>query len=557
MKTVDQLKLVYAKSPALVKRWMGVNILSAFALAVSEYVTAISIQMLLVGLGLLAATSLPKFFHDVPMGLGLALSALVLTAFLRATFQTLNYQSSYEVRETFVKHLRTLFFKDIFYSKNRRSKSLQSLQHHIGEIFPKASNWLFFWIAMFVALVQAAGIALFLMWISVPMTLVSLGLIGVLGVAILSINRWIKEVGQEAPRSYNRLLGTATRAIRGLIHIKLSRREEQELLELERDNHSYYRTNSKALLGSHVSGGLPVAFGGLLLAAIIAVGRGPLAMDAAQILAFVYLFVRFSQQVSQVMLAFGQIATFSPQADLCLQFLSEQEAPPPPRASGGTMLSAAPLVSVRHVSFQHSASEAPILNDLSFEAGAGQMTLLSGRSGSGKTTLSHLVLGFYDPSQGEVLIGGLRPDRFLEKHFSEVAYVEAQAFLFRGSLRDNLCWGLEKPASDAEIREVLARVDLANLSLDIAIEETGQPLSTGQQQRLSIARALLRRPRFLVVDEPTAHLDDRTETLICSVLAGLKGSTTLLAISHQPRLKEIADQVIELSLAKSSAKEPS
>jgi ABC-type bacteriocin/lantibiotic exporter with double-glycine peptidase domain len=257
------------------------------------------------------------------------------------------------------------------------------------------------------------------------------------------------------------------------------------------------------------------------------------------------------------MLAFGQIATFSPQADLCLQFLSEQEAPPPPRASGGKPLTSAPQISVQRVSFQHSAAEAPILDALSFEAAAGQMTLLSGRSGSGKTTLSHLVLGLYDPSEGEVLIGGLRPEGFLEKHFSEVAYVEAQAFLFRGSLRDNLCWGLEKPASDSEIREVLARVDLAGLALDLAIEENGQPLSTGQQQRLSIARALLRRPRFLVVDEPTAHLDDRTEILICSVLANLKGSTTLLAISHQPRLKEIADQVIELSSKTSSAKEPS
>lgn len=546
MTTLQKLRLTLTQSPLVVKRWIAINIFSAFALAVSEYVTALALQMLLVGLGLLATSNLPRFFDGIPVGLNEALVALVLTAFMRAVFVTLNYQSNYEVRETFVMHLRSLFFRDIFYSKNRRSKSLQSLQHHIGEIFPKASNWLYFWIAMFVALVQATGIALFLMWISVPMTVVALGLIGVLGLAVLSINRWIKEVGQEAPRSYNRLLGTATRAIRGLAHVKLSRREDEEIAELERDNFSYYKMASKALLGSHVSGGIPIAFGGILLAAIIAVAHGPLAMDAAAILSFVYLFVRFSQQISQVVTSFGQVATFSPQADLCVEFLRTQDATNPRRLSQALPLSAAPVLRVENLSFRHEATEKPIIDALSFEAASGQLTLLSGRSGSGKTTLSHLMLGLYIPSGGRVLIAGLAPEEFIERHFSQVAYVEANTFLFRGTVRENLVWGLEKTPSNEEVLDVLKQVDLAKISLETFIEENGQPLSTGQQQRLSLARALLRRPRLLVVDEPTSHLDDATEMLICEVLKNLKGETTILAISHQPRLKDIADRLIEL-----------
>jgi ABC-type multidrug transport system fused ATPase/permease subunit len=546
MNPLQKLGKTLSYSPPVSKRWIGINIFSALALAVSEYATAISIQLLFAGIGFMKVAELPVWLQRFNGALSFALVAIVAMSFARAIFLTLNYQSNYEVRETFVKHLRRIFFENIFYAKDRRSKSLQSLQLHIGEIFPKAANYVYFWIAALVALVQVAGIAGFLLWISAPMTLVSLAIIGVLGLGVLSLNRWIKEVGQEAPRAYSRLLGTSGRAIRGLVHIKLSRREEKELEELEKDNYIYYKMASKALLGSHIAGGVPIALGGSLLAVIIWVGYTILKMEPGPLISFVYLFVRFSQQISGLVTNMGQVATFEPQADLCLDFLDHQKIHTPPRHDAVAPLAAAPALRLDRISFRHEASEKPIIDSLSFEAPAGDFVLLSGRSGSGKTTLSHLILGLYVPSSGDVTLGGLRPDRFIERHYAEIAYVEANTFLFRGTLRDNLTWGLERAASDGEIFDVLKKVDMPQISLDTMIEESGQPLSSGQQQRLSIARALLRRPRLLVVDEPTSHLDDKTEILICEILRSLKGKTTILGISHQPRLKEIADHVIEL-----------
>ena len=546
MDLFSKVRFVVSSSPPVVRRWIALNIFSALALAVFEYMAALSIQLLLVGLGLLEPKDLPKWLPEIPLGLSTALFALVATALIRATFQTVNLQSNYEVRETFMRHLRNLFFKDVFYSKERRSKSIHSMQQYFGEIFPKAANWLFFWIAMCVSLVQATGIALFLLGISVPMTLVSVGLVGVLGIAIMLINKRIKTIGQEAPRAYERLVAISTRAIRGLIHIKLARRQEPELASLGKINDAYYRVNSQALLAAHISGGLPLALGGFLLAGIIAIGSGPLALEASATLAFVYLFVRFSQQMSQVALSWGQVSTYAPQAEICIDFLKTLPQTSSLPAHDTAPLANAPHIVVENISFRHDTAKNPILSHLSFEAQPSKITVLKGRSGSGKTTLSHLILGLYDPSEGRIVIDGLKPSVFIERHASEIAYVEALPFLFNGSLRDNMIWGLEKAPTDQRIEEVLTQVALGDFSLSLHIEENGQPLSTGQQQRLSIARALLRQPRLLIVDEPTSHLDTHTEALICDLLESLKKTVSILAISHQKKLNEIADQVIDL-----------
>jgi len=206
-------------------------------------------------------------------------------------------------------------------------------------------------------------------------------------------------------------------------------------------------------------------------------------------------------------------------------------------------------LSFRDISFAYS-EDRPILSDVSFEAVAGGMTAIVGPSGGGKTTLFSLLERFYEPGSGSITYGGTSiQDMTLKEWRGKLAYVSQESPMMAGSIRYNLTYGLDE-CTEEEIRSAIAGANLLDFistlpeGLDTEVGERGVKLSGGQRQRLAIARAFLRNPEILLLDEATAHLDSESEGLVQEALQALMASRTTLVIAHRLSTIAGADRII-------------
>jgi len=201
-------------------------------------------------------------------------------------------------------------------------------------------------------------------------------------------------------------------------------------------------------------------------------------------------------------------------------------------------------------------SEKNALDDISFEIKAGQMVGLSGPSGAGKTTIINLLGRFYDVTEGSISIDGhdVR-DVKMESLRNQISVVLQEPFLFQGSVAENISYS--KP--DASRSEIIAAAKAANAhdfimdfpdGYDTIVGERGARLSGGEKQRISIARAILKNPRILILDEATSSVDTETESLIQAAIDRLVKGRTTFAIAHRLSTLRKADKLIILDKGK-------
>ncbi|GAE35185.1 ABC transporter ATP-binding protein [Halalkalibacter akibai] len=204
-------------------------------------------------------------------------------------------------------------------------------------------------------------------------------------------------------------------------------------------------------------------------------------------------------------------------------------------------------LTVKDVSFSYSEQE-PVLKDISFVANPGEMIAFAGPSGGGKTTMFALLERFYEPTHGEILIGQTPiKELSLESWRNQIGYVSQENAMMAGTIRENLCYGLEDAdqIADAKLWEV-AKMAYADEfirqfpdKLETKVGERGVKLSGGQRQRIAIARAFLRDPKLLMMDEATASLDSQSELVVQQALTRLMEGRTTFVIAH--RLSTIVD----------------
>ncbi len=224
----------------------------------------------------------------------------------------------------------------------------------------------------------------------------------------------------------------------------------------------------------------------------------------------------------------------------------ENGAAPAPQAAPGT-----PAVTFKDVSFTYPGAGAPSLRQISFSAQPGQTIGIIGGTGSGKSTLAHLLCRFYDVSSGYVLLWGEDIRRYDQAALRrQIAVVPQQAVLFSGTIRDNLRWGDQDAADEAlwqalTVAQARQTVEDKPGGLDFVLEQGGRNLSGGQKQRLTIARALVRQPKLLVLDDSTSALDYATDAALRQALHQLR-DTTVFVISQRIASVRQADQILVL-----------
>lgn len=209
-----------------------------------------------------------------------------------------------------------------------------------------------------------------------------------------------------------------------------------------------------------------------------------------------------------------------------------------------------PYLEFKNVSFAYGNSEVPAISEISFSADQGQTIGVIGGTGSGKSSFVNLLPRLYDCNEGSICIGGVNlKDQPLHLARNRVGIVPQKAFLFKGTLRSNLLMGNpgatdEEMFQALEIAQAKEFVDSKQMGLDLPVEQEGRNFSGGQKQRLTIARALVRKPEILILDDSASALDFATDANLRKAIKESTASTTVFLVSQRVSTVRDADQIL-------------
>lgn len=210
------------------------------------------------------------------------------------------------------------------------------------------------------------------------------------------------------------------------------------------------------------------------------------------------------------------------------------------------------MVVFSHVGLTYENAGAESLTDISFTARKGETIGVIGGTGSGKTSLVHLIPGFYPHTSGSIRIDGKEITSYsTEELRDKVGIVMQKAVLFSGTIRENLCWG-KKDAADEELMEALQTAQALEVvekkegRLSAQVAQGGKNFSGGQKQRLTIARALVRKPEILILDDSASALDYATDAALRRAIAGMKEQPTVFIVSQRASSIQYADKILVL-----------
>lgn len=311
--------------------------------------------------------------------------------------------------------------------------------------------------------------------------------------------------------------------------------------------YGFFQGNANARFVQELAGA--AAVGGFLWAGSVLAH-----LPTAQLLLLVLVFYRLLPLTQEVQQSTQQVLNMLPSLTSVLDLCRRCEE----HAETGLGDETAPFRVVREIDlkdvwYAHAgAPERDILRGVDLTLPAGGLTVLYGPSGIGKSTVLDLLVGLMEPRRGTVLVDGRpRSEIPLSAWRRGIAYVPQESFLFHDTIRANLLWARPE-AGEAELREALhlAAADFVHAlprGLETVVGDRGLRLSGGERQRLALARALLRQPGLLILDEATAALDAENERLVIDAIHGLRGRMIVVAVTHRPNAFRQADQVVTLA----------
>lgn len=489
----------------------------------------------------------------IPVSLASVLVVYVVVVVVQSAIGRAEAVASVRVRESVAARMRQLLYRAI--TRMRWRSFIERHSSHYVHTLTSQLERAQLVISQSMTLVSQSLVAL--VYVAIALRLApGLSVLALAGGALLLV---LTQKHARALQASGAELNVATQRLQTAVIEHLSNMKVAKSFAAERQHINHFEATSGAVVSSWAATG--AAFAGsrrmfsvgaaVMLAAVVYAGVTAFGLDAAAILLLLYVFGRLVPRVGVLQQLLHQIAHALPALNATVSELAAyEEAAEPESDPAGGVFSLDDALRFEQVSFSYVEGQ-PILHHLSFAIPAGQVTVIVGPSGAGKTTVADLILGLLEPDGGVISVDGHALTRRNAGPWRRsVAYVPQDAVLFDDTVRNNLLWAVPD-AAETDLRRALsaAQADFVTSmpqGLDTVVGERGAWLSGGERQRLAMARALLRAPRLLLLDEPTSSLDTENERRILDVVSSLRGSVTIVVISHREAVLDIADHVLVL-----------
>jgi subfamily B ATP-binding cassette protein MsbA len=481
---------------------------------------------------------------------------ILVATWLRTVFAYLKHFYAFKSRSLIIEDLRIRIVDQLrtvalkFYSTTKSGEILNTLTNELLRV-----SHAYQLVMSFIGSVLLLAVYLVVIfWISWELSLIVVVSFGLLWFSMTRFISQIRSSGESVTEASGHFTSTVTEFINGMRTVVAYNMQDYERNRLEEAAHDFAQSNINTHRKSLAVQPISQAVVGTVLVAIIVLATQflvlPGKLEMAFLLTFLFALFRLVPLVHMMNNYRGEWAKLNAAVDNVANLLQSDDKP---YLVGGEQPTPAlqRAITYHSVDFAYTDEE-PILKNINLRLEAGKMTAIVGASGAGKSTLVDLIPRFYDPNKGYVAWDGIDIRSFEKQTLrNRVGTVSQSTFIFNDTVTANIRYGRQ----DATLDEVREAAWLANAldfveampdGFDTVLGDRGVRLSGGQRQRIAIARALLRDPEVLILDEATSSLDTVSEKLVQQSLERLMEGRTVIAIAHRLSTIENADWVIVL-----------
>ena len=511
---------------------------------------AAAIQPLILGAGIDSLTrgfALSKVLWLSALLVGLSAFKGLFQYWMRVILIGMSRDIEFDLRNSLYEHLVTL--SSDFYSRYRTGDIMARATNDLGAVRMMLGPGLMYWTETMLTFILAVGV---MAWVDWPLTLVALIPAPVVSVVVVLFGRMIHTRFEKIQGMFSDISSRVQENLAGVRVVRAYVQEEAELKNFDRLNEEYVRRNISLARASGMFMPLLQALIGVAFLIVLWAGGTRLLAHKLSLGNFV-MFNVYMGMLVWPMIALGWVVNLMQRGNASLARIYEMIEERPTIAAPANPK---PLehvrgeIEFRRVRMQYAGMAA--LDHVSLQIPAGSTIAIVGHTGSGKSTLVNLIPRMMDPTEGTVLVDGNDIRDYSPGDLrSNIGFVPQETFLFSASLSDNIAFGV-KTATREQIEAAAA---LAGLSADIAgfpegletmVGERGITLSGGQKQRTAIARAVLRNPQILILDDALSSVDTMTEERILTGLQEMMQGRTTILISHRVSTVRHADRIFVL-----------
>jgi len=476
----------------------------------------------------------------------------VFMFFMRQTIIVMSRHIEYDLKNEVYKHYQALAVS--FYKKNRTGDLMARISEDVSQVRMYIGPAVMYTLNLIVMFILVIGV----MWnVNSYLTLLVLIPLPFLSIGIYFISNIINKKSTKVQGQLSALSSASQSSFAGIRVIKSFNREEQNIRQFLTESLTFKSLSLKLMRVDSLFAPVITLLIGASTIITIYIG-GKQYINGSITLGNIAEFVIYVNMLTWPVTSIGWVSSIIQKAAVSQQRINEFLNTNSAIISGNLLLNEQQALSVefKHVSFTYPESGIKALENVSFFVPAGTSIGITGKTGSGKSTIALLLARLYDVDSGEILINSINIKEYnLHSMRNKLGYVPQDVFLFSESIYNNIVFGLDedKKANQQQVDDVAQAADiLENIKgfqqgFQTMIGERGITLSGGQKQRLSIARALIKNPEMLILDDCLSAVDTSTENRILNNLKTRLNNKTVLYISHRITTVQQANQLIVLA----------